>query len=235
MKIAIVEDNLQDAELLKNYLQQYASENDEDYMIHHYLEAAGFLEEGDDFSLVIMDIDMPGINGIDAAKRMREQGKETVLMFVTNMPQYALQGYSVEAIDYVLKPISYQDFTMKMKKAERYIRQTLDRKLLLQTTAGMVRISARDILYVESSLHYVTFHMESGEEHRLRSKLKEIEEQLPSGSFVRCNASYLVNLRFAEAVEREDALVGGHRLKISRGYRKEFLKRLAQYLGGGIG
>lgn len=233
MRIAIVEDNPADAEKLKLYLLKYMKNGEEKWTIRHYCDAAAFLKECDDFSLVIMDIDMPGISGIEAARKLRERDKDTVLMFMTNMPQYALQGYAVDAIDYVIKPVSYQDFALKMKKAERYIRSNSDQSILLMAVTGIVKISILDIVYVESSLHYITYHMKDGQNYRVRGKLSQAEEKLPRGRFSRCNNSYLVNLRCVEAVEKEDVLAGGHRLKISRGRRKDFLKDLTQYLGGG--
>ena len=74
-----------------------------------------------DADLILLDVEMPGMDGISLARRIRQDDKEVLLMFITNMAQYALHGYEVEAIDYVIKPLGYQEFALKMKKAMRYM------------------------------------------------------------------------------------------------------------------
>ena len=232
MWVAIIDDTPQDAQRLETYLQRYSEEAGGEYQIVRYEDGAEFLECRDkNFDLIIMDIDMPGVNGLDAARRLRERGDETVLMFVTNMPQYALAGYEVEAVDYVLKPVSYQDFILKLRKARRYIQRDRDVQIALRTLNGIIPLNVSEILYVESSLHYLTYHL-MDREIRVRGSMGEAERLLPAQQFTRCNSGYLVNLRHVEAIEREDVLVGGRRLKISRGKRLDFMDRFTRYLGG---
>ena len=232
MWVAIIDDTPQDAQRLETYLQRYSEEAGGEYQIVRYEDGAEFLECRDkNFDLIIMDIDMPGVNGLDAARRLRERGDETVLMFVTNMPEYALAGYEVEAVDYVLKPVSYQDFILKLRKARRYIQRDRDVQIALRTLNGIIPLNVSEILYVESSLHYLTYHL-MDREIRVRGSMGETERLLPAQQFARCNSGYLVNLRHVEAIEREDVLVGGRRLKISRGKRLDFMDRFTRYLGG---
>jgi len=184
-----------------------------------------------EYQLIILDIDMPGLGGIDAAKKLRERDPDVVLMFVTNMPQYALDGFSVDAVDYIVKPVSYPEFRLKMMKAMRYICAGLDRRIAIRTTDGTMQIAASDIRYIESQLHYVIFHTVNGN-LRARASLRDIEPKLSDLPFARCSASYLVNLRFVDSMHGDDLVVGGDLLRISRGKKQEFLSAFTRYIGG---
>lgn len=232
MQIAIVDDNPEDAGCLEEYLKRYGIENDYPYRSWHFPSAAAFLESQHfQFDLVIMDIDMPGINGVDAARQLRQLGNHVVLMFITNMPQYALCGYEVEAVDYVLKPISYQDFALKLQKANRYVQRNQDQPITLHTADGMVSVPASEILYVESALHYLIYHTVDGE-YKVRGSMAQAEQQLLPLRFAKCNSGFLVSLRHVKAIHKEDVILGDVSLKISRGKRLEFMNAFTRYLGG---
>lgn len=232
MQIAIVDDSRQDAERVEKCLRRFNEETGHTAEIRHYPNAEQFLHNyAFGFDLVIMDIDMPGMNGVDVARLMRRSDPDVVLMFVTNMPQYALAGYEVEAVDYILKPVAYQDFALKLRKALRYIQRNRDEKVALQTAEGMVRISVREITYVESMLHYLIYHTQD-RDYRVRQTMGDAEDELQAFQFARCSKSFLVNLRHVQAVVKDDVVVNSVRLKMSRGKRKDFLDRFAQFLGG---
>ena len=232
MLVAVVDDSLQDAQMLEQYFRQYSQEIREEFQTTHFGSARDFLAySGEKFDLVVMDIDMPGINGVEAARQLRERGDGTVLMFVTNMPQYALAGYEVEAMDYVLKPLSYADFAFKLRKARRYILNHRDDLAVLRTRDGIETLPVSSILYVESSLHYLTYHL-ADREIQVRGSMREAESQLPENQFCRCNSGYLVNLRHVKSIEKENVYVGNIPLKLSRGQRLECMERITRYLGG---
>ena len=232
MLIAMVDDSLEDVNRLKEYLERYGMETGTKNKSWYFSDAESFLESNHSrFDLVIMDIDMPGINGVDAARQLRQKGNGIVIMFVTNMPQYALAGYEVEAVDYVLKPLSYQDFALKMQKASRYVQRNRDVAITLQTADCVVSIQVSEILYVESMLHYLMYHTTQGS-WKVRGSIAKAEKELSPLRFVRCNSGFLVNLRHVKSIEKEDVLIGDHRLRISRGKRMEFMNAFTRYLGG---
>lgn len=232
MQIAMVDDSLEDVNRLKEYLDRYGNETGTKHNSWYFSDAESFLKSNHSrFDLVIMDIDMPGINGVDAARQLRHKGNGIVIMFVTNMPQYALAGYEVEAVDYVLKPLSYQDFALKMQKASRYVQRNRDAAITLQTADGLVSVQASEILYVESVLHYLMYYTTKGS-WKVRGSMTQAEKELGVFRFARCNSGFLVNLRHVHAIEKEDVLIGDQRLKISRGKRLEFMNAFTRYLGG---
>lgn len=232
MRIAIVDDVRLDAGLLQSYLQRYQEEGIGEWEIMLYSCGEDFLARYQPmFDLVILDIDMPGLNGVDIARRIRAMGDNVVLMFVTNMPQYALQGYAVDAVDYLIKPVSYEEFSLKLKKAQRYIRLNQSAQLTLHTANGVALVQSDQLLYVESSLHYLTYHTLDGD-YRVRGSLSQAEAELPPSLFVRCGGSFLVNLRHVRGVDKQDVLVGEERVKLSRGKRLDFMEKFSKYLGG---
>lgn len=232
MRIAIVDDSLADSLLLEKYLRQYCETKSLTCTHVHYKNAADFLEHYQPcFDLIIMDIDMPGVTGVDAARRLRAEGDDVVLMFVTNMPQYALAGFEVQAVDYILKPVTYQTFALKLERALRFARRDREGWLALRTAEGVVRVSTADIIYVESILHYLVYHTE-GREYKIRNTMSRAEEELRPFRFVRCSSGVLVNLRHVKGIERDEVLAASTRLKISRSRRLEFMNAFTKYLGG---
>ena len=232
MRVAIVDDVRSDAQVLQDHLRRYQEEGGGMWETVLYPSGTDFLARYQpDFDLVILDIDMPGLNGVDAARRIRELGDNVVLMFVTNMPQYALQGYAVDAVDYLIKPVSYEEFALKLKKAQRYARLNQSAQLTLHTADGMVLVPSDRLVYVEASPHYLTYHTLDGD-YRVRGSLSQAEAELPTSLFARCGGSFLVNLRHVKGIEKQDVLVGGERVKLSRGKRLEFMEKFSRYLGG---
>ena len=118
IRIAIVEDNENEAKTLSSLLERYGRDHGEEFQIRHFQNALRFLDQYQpDFELIFMDIDMPYMNGIEATKKLRQIDENVVLLFVTALAQYAVQGYGVGALDFLVKPINYAIFESKMGRA----------------------------------------------------------------------------------------------------------------------
>lgn len=233
LQVAMIEDEQAAKERLESCLRRFAQESGEELAIHPFGEAVEFLDHYKPiYDVVFMDIELPHINGMDAARRLREMDQKVVLIFVTNMAQYAVKGYEVNALDYIIKPLNYGSFALKM---ERVVRQVKSRSaaLTISQQNGIKRILLREIRYIEVQGHRLVFHTESGPIPGSGS-LSEMEQRLKGRGFSRCNKCYLVNLRYVAQVEGLTLwLREGDGLQISRPRKKEFLSDFAEYLGNG--
>lgn len=232
MKTAVVDDDEKDLECIASHLARFFRENSTPYEIETFASPADFLAGyRPDFDFIIFDIDMPQLNGIEAARLLREKDEHVLLMFVTNKPQYALDGYAVDAIDYVLKPVSYPDFHLKMQKVMRFFSQNVNPRLSVSTVDGIVCLNVSDIYYIESRLHYLTYHTGRGN-YKTRGKLNEIEPRLTPYHFARASVSFLVNLKHLESMDGDAITVGGDILTVSRSKKASFLSAFTKYVGG---
>lgn len=231
-RMLIVEDTPAEADLLHGHLQRYASEKNLSFSIETLSSALEFINSRHVADLIFMDIDMPGINGMEAAEVLRTYDAETPLVFVTNLAQYAVRGYSVDAVDFVVKPVEYGDFAMRMDRAMRAVARNAARTLALPTADGMRVISQSDITYVDLVKHDVRYHLVDGTELRERGSLRAAEQRLDSQSFLRISSGCLVNMARVERIGRESVTVaGGAELFYSRSQRKRALETLANYVG----
>ncbi len=230
--IAIVEDDKQQAESLKEYLLRYAAENGEAFSVKTFSNAVAFLENYTAvYDVVFMDIKMPYLNGIAAAHKLREVDQSVLLFFITSLTQYAVRGYEVDALNYIVKPVGYDEFALKFRKAMDKLAEKKSAELLVPTDMGYKKLSPAAIYYIEVRGHHCKYHTTEGEYKQYQS-IKSIEEKLSPYGFARCNNCYLVNLRFVSSVKDYTAVVGGDELQISHPRKKEFMQRLKAFFDG---
>lgn len=230
IRIAIVEDNQRDLEHLCSYLNQYQSEHPEKFFISIFQDPLRFLADyRSDYDLVFMDIELPPMNGIEVSRRLREIDSVVCLVFITNMEQYAVRGYEVEALDFVVKPINYYRFCSMMSKVLRNIARRSEKELMIRSSSKITRLPVSQLYYVEVRDHLLIFHTSQGD---LESwgKLSDIEAELKDHDFVRCSSSYLVNLRYIMGVDGDIAVVANDRIPISQRRKKAFYNSVTTYL-----
>ena len=234
MKVVILEDDAVQAGQINGYLAQYQQQHDGfQVMAKTYSTGRRLLEEySPDTDLLLLDIQLPDMLGIDVARQIRQRDSRVMIIFVTNLAQYAIEGYSVQAFDYVLKPVNAFSFGKKLERAIRVLSHAEnDLKLEIRSKNGSRWIAANTVAYIEVRSHEVCIH--TGQESiRQWGTLAQYETQLKPLHFIRCNASFLVNPKYVRTVVRDQAEVAGDLLPISRTFRKDFLNTLAQYKGG---
>ncbi len=233
LHVAVVEDERAASEQLAAYLTRYAQEKGAEIRTSFFQDGEGILEHYRPvYDIILMDIDLPGVNGMEAAERIRARDSAVALLFITNIGQYAIQGYAVGALDYILKPVSFATFSAKLDRACNLVRQRASGQILLNLPDGAIRLDTRQIYYVDVQDRFLHYHTEEGE-FRVRGTLQSVEKQLGPYHFVRCNYWYLVNLFHVTQVRRDTVVVAGHELEISRRSRTAFMTALADYVGGG--
>lgn len=230
----IVEDEPAEAQRLQTFLTRFGQENDIVFESKVYTSALTFLADySKTVDIVFMDIELPDVNGMDISRRLRKQDTEVMIIFVTNMAQFAVQGYEVEAQDFIVKPAQYGEFSLKLKKALNRLENKRDQYIALPCNGTVRRLSVKELYYVEVIEHLVIYHTDSGS-IEVTGSLKGAEQLLEGRGFLRCNSCFLVNLRFVREIRDSDAvLANGEVLRISRNKRKAFLQALADFYGGG--
>lgn len=232
MRIAIVEDESRYMEQLRDYLRKYQSEFRRSLEVACYDSGMSFIHSfKSQFDIILLDVAMPYIDGFETAQKIREQDAEVVILFVTNQAQHAIRGYEVDAMDYILKPISYFAFSQRLNRAISRVSRREEPCLVLNMKSGPRKLKIRDICYIESSGHNLIYHTLEGE-FTILGSLKDAEEKLSAHHFMRCNKGYLVSLRHVDNVQDGCAVVRGQHLLISRPRKTAFMDALTNFLGG---
>lgn len=232
IRIAIVEDEPTERDRIKVYLEEIAQEDQTQFDIEQYSSGMAFVMRGmKDYDLVLMDIDMPNLNGIETAKALRKVDQSATLIFVTNMAQYAISGYEVNAVDFILKPVNRYSFAIKIKRAISRTAKKNDNAIQIKMDGTIFLVHMYQIMYLEVDGHYVIFHTTQGD-YKEYTTLKLAQKRINSSHFVQCNQSFLINMKYIESVSRESVTVGGTIIYISRKMKTEFMNAVLDFLGG---
>lgn len=233
LHIAIVEDDENSSVLLQNYVKKYFDDNGDKCKISVFKDGLDFISDyTGDYNIIFMDIEMPHLNGMQTAKKLRAVDSNVTLIFVTNMAKYALKGYEVDALDFMVKPVDYFNFSLKMDKAVRIQKRYNNEAFCIETEDGIVKLTASEIRFVETDGHFVIYHTEKGD-HRVRASMRDTEVLLIKFGFVRCNSSFMVNLSYVTKTNGDVVEMGQDKLAISRSRKKAFIEALMAFYGNG--
>lgn len=231
LRIAVEEDDAPTREKLCTLIRDHAVSKGKDLAVTPLEDGSSLLGGAlSGYDIIFLDIMLPGLTGMEVAERIRAGDPDVVLVFVTNAAQYAIKGYAVGALDFVLKPVNPYEFLVKLERALERAAQRRQRPITLQTADGVQVLSSRDILYVETRDRKLFYHTTRGC-FAVRSSMQSAEALLGSLRFVRCNQCYLVNLRHVQSVQGDFVTVGRDRLEVSRRQRAAFLEAMLQYVG----
>lgn len=230
IQLAIVEDENSYADQLIEFVKKYQSESGKTFKITRF-------KDGDEitngyrgqFDIILMDIEMKLMDGMTAAEEIRKLDQDVIIMFITNMTNYAIRGYQVDALDYVLKPVSYFAFSQKLGRAISKMKSKSSKTISIEMQSGVKKLDIDNVFYIESEGHNLNFYT-SGGEFTIRAKLKDFEEQLVPYNFFRSNKGYLVNLKYVDGVENGSCLIAGKQLLISRSRKNDFMTALTEYM-----
>ncbi len=234
IRIAVVDDDPISVEQLKEYLMQYQRERSQELCVVTFSDGDEIVENYKaEYDIILLDIEMRFMDGMTAASVIRKSDPEVIIIFITNMAQYAINGYTVNATDYVLKPVSYFSFSQSLDKAIGRINKKVKNFIAVGVKGGTVKLYVSDICYIESQGHRLIFHTRS-EEYVTFATMKEAEERLKDSDFFRCNKGCLLNLAYVDSVQNDCVIINGESIAISRGRKKEFMEELTNYLGGAM-
>ena len=220
---AIIDDEPLAAGLLKSYAEKTPFLN----LIGTYGSAVEAMKElrNNPVHLLFLDIQMPELSGIEFTKILP---KETKIIFTTAFQQYAVEGYKVSALDYLMKPVSYEDFLKASNKALDWFcitqkKQTYaaDRFMYVKSDYKLVRVALDDILYIEGLKDYIRIYLADGQKIMSLMNMKKMEDYLPRPEFLRTHRSYIVHMSKAEAIERFRIVFGDQYLPISDSYKED--------------
>lgn len=230
IKIAIVEDEKLYVRQLSDYLMRYQKESGNEIRITVFSDGDEIVENySGEFDIILMDIQMRFMDGMSAAEKIREMDSEVIIMFITNMTQYAIRGYQVDALDYMVKPIEYFSFSQKLDRAIDRMKKRDGHYLSVPIEDGLVKLEAAEIYYIESQGHNLNFQTKRGN-FTSRKTMKEMEEALVPYGFYRCNKGFLVNMKYVDGVQDGCCVIGSDHLPISRAKKKAFMEALVNYM-----
>ena len=230
LRIAVVEDDKTYAAQLKEYLVRYGTEKNQKISVALFPDGEDIVTDySAEFDIILMDVEMTFMDGMTTAERIREKDNEVVIIFITNMPQYAIQGYKVDALDYVLKPISYFAFSQRIDRALTRVKKKEATYITVAQKGGKKKLNVDKICYVEVRDHDLIDHSTKGD-IVTKSSMKEAEDTLGGTKFFRCNRCYLVNLEYVEDFRGNDVTVASDVIQVSRARKKAFMDALNDYM-----
>jgi DNA-binding LytR/AlgR family response regulator len=232
IRVAIVEDDREARESLRACLGWIAEKDRQQFRVSEFPSGTAFLGNYEpDYDLVFMDIEMPGMDGMETARALRKMDASVLLIFVTNMAQYAIAGYEVDAMDFILKPVNKYSFAIKMKRAAARIPRRAEEYIAVKAESELRQLEISSIRYLDIDGHYVVYHTDQGDLKEYGT-LKEAYGKLNRPFFVFVNRGCLVNLHYVSAVSRNTVTVGESRLDLSRPQKKSFLAAMSSFMGG---
>lgn len=233
LHVAVVEDEEEQLRQIAAQVRRVLEAHRLQAQVEDFICAQALLDSctaGKRYDIILLDIQMPGMDGMTAASVLRELDDEVLIVFITGMAQYALQGYKVDAFDFLLKPLTEEAISVCLLRALKRLRRQAPASLRVHSGTKVRIVPVRQILFAEYREHR-TLLCTREEEIPCTSAIGSIEELLLPHGFFRCHSAFVVNLAMVERLEGADLTIGGHLVPLSKHRRKQFLSALAAYWG----
>ncbi len=233
IKFFIAEDSSNDLNKLTKIIKNWSIKTDifVDYLISNKV-TYDIPENIISCDVALIDIEIPEISGIEFAKQLRKMNKNIIICFITSHNQYAINGYEVSALDYILKPVNSNRFTQTLCKIEQQIKKDVGRMISFKAYNGYYIIDTRSLIYIESDKHSCIFHM-VGEEKIINISISQMEILLSNHDMYRVHRSYIINLNMIRSFNGPYIqLNNGDFIPVSRSKMKEVKVLLLELFGG---
>ena len=231
--IALCDDSQQDLDTLRGHLAQLRREHlqYEDIALQNGYDLVALHRTGRRFHLIILDMMMEPIDGIETARLIRQYDPDVPILIVTATPEYAIDGYQVGASRYILKPVQRERFLTEVRRVLGQAEASGKRSFSFSSDSGVTKLPLEEITYLESDLRTITLHTVGGQRHRFTGKIGDLEQQLQGQDFVRVHKSFLVNLRHLRKMFKDTiTLEGGDTVPLSKYKSKEIHQQLLAYM-----
>lgn len=230
LQLSVIDDEIEEAQRIKDMLLKLLAIQNESAEVSVFEDAQTFLDtfEQGQSDIIFLDIQMPEMNGMTCAQEIRRRDDSVILIFITSMVQYAVQGYRVEAMDYLVKPVTPALLAHSLRRALKHLNKR--QNLTIRSTDGLHSLNSDELLYVEAVNHRIILHT-SDEHIYCAQTMASIEAQLQGCGFFRCHQGYLVNMRQVQHIDGNDLFIAGQAIPISKYRRKEFMQELTAYWG----
>lgn len=227
-KLAICDDSPADTSYLQGLVSDWAKKSGEVTEVQTFASAEAFLfqyEEDKSFDILLLDIEMAEMDGVTLARKVRAGNREVQIVFITGYTDYIADGYEVEALHYLLKPVKEEKLFLVLERAVLKLARN-ERALMLETTEGAVRVPLYEIRWIEVQRNYVTIH--AAEDYIVKKSLSEVEAELDEG-FMRTGRSFIVNLKQVRRIGKaEVVLADGSLVPLSRGYYEKLNRAMIE-------
>lgn len=235
MKIAICDDDLAFLQELSTCLKQYGNEHNCEIVYETFtnpLELVARIEKGIHYDVILLDIYMPGINGIQCAKDIRNYDSYVEIIFLTSSTEFAIDSYSVRAYHYLLKPLRQESLFLLLDQLTAEIKAREKNILIVKCKNGLVKISLSKLEYCEVINRKIMLHLTNGEEYESGSRMNELEEKLQDfGMFLRPHRSFLINMDYIHTLTTQSIIMeSGVKIPVPREKYTQIKKIYMEYV-----
>ena len=233
VRIAVVDDDPDHRRTLVGYIKDFFADR-EPYDCAVFEDGADFLASASlELDIVFLDIVMDRTNGVDVAYALRERDEGVAIVFITEAVQYALEGYGVQASDFLIKPLYYTSFCACMQRVMAAVKRRKPTMIRVDYDKTVHYLDVLTIYAIETRNKKVVIHAKSGD-YLCSDTLKDLEKRLAPHGFARCHHAYIVNTAFVETVRKQEVLVCGQWIPLSRQRRDEFMQQMLSDIGGTV-
>lgn len=236
-KLSVCDDEKVMIRQISSYLGQVENGIADSFEVAYYSSAEELIRNMDrSTEILLLDISMCGMTGMEAAKKLRAAGFAGDIIFITSMEQYAIEGYSVHAFGFITKPVVFDEFKQTLLSCLKKRDSQKKNVLAVETAGGTEIINVNDIIYAEVYQHSTSFILKRGRHLVSPVQLNELEGKLAPQGFFRCHRSYLVNMRCITKIGQSELVLSGENtVPLSRHRSKEFLAKYTQFMGVVLG